>query len=253
MLLVGSKTLDNGDHTTQVTANAEHEPTLLSSNGSGDSEDRITEVAWQEAALSKNDAEEIGRRDSLVQNLARTFTSESHAHRNGSVLTDQNDPTSPLNPNSLSFNARTWARTLADKVESSGTSFRTSGVWFQNMTSDYSAGTRHQKNVVNVWLGAVGLARQTFGHGKARVAILRDFNGVVRKGEMLVVLGPPGSGCTTFLKTLAGETNGLFVDEQTYFNYQGVTAGICTRNTVAMQFTPLKSTFTSQCSLWAKL
>lgn len=35
--------------------------------------------------------------------------------------------------------------------------------------------------------------------------IIKDFNDVVRDGEMMLVLGKPGSGCTTFLKTLASE------------------------------------------------
>ena len=29
------------------------------------------------------------------------------------------------------------------------------------------------------------------------------------------------SGCSTLLKTIAGETHGLFVDEDSYINYQG--------------------------------
>jgi hypothetical protein len=29
------------------------------------------------------------------------------------------------------------------------------------------------------------------------------------------------SGCSTLLKTIAGETHGLFVDEESYINYQG--------------------------------
>ncbi|MCJ1267220.1 hypothetical protein MMC22_007105 [Lobaria immixta] len=33
--------------------------------------------------------------------------------------------------------------------------------------------------------------------------LIRDFSGTVAAGEMLLVLGKPGSGCTTFLKTLA--------------------------------------------------
>jgi len=36
-------------------------------------------------------------------------------------------------------------------------------------------------------------------------------------------LGPPGSGCSTFLKTVAGETHGFFIDERSHFNYQGIT------------------------------
>ncbi|KAK9385119.1 ABC-2 type transporter-domain-containing protein [Lipomyces mesembrius] len=36
--------------------------------------------------------------------------------------------------------------------------------------------------------------------------LIQDFNGVVNKGEMLLVLGRPGAGCSTFLRTIAGET-----------------------------------------------
>ena len=35
--------------------------------------------------------------------------------------------------------------------------------------------------------------------------IIEGFDGIVRPGEMLLVLGRPGSGCSTLLKTIAGE------------------------------------------------
>lgn len=38
--------------------------------------------------------------------------------------------------------------------------------------------------------------------------LLHDLNGTVKAGEMLLVLGRPGAGCTTFLKTAANMTNG---------------------------------------------
>lgn len=34
--------------------------------------------------------------------------------------------------------------------------------------------------------------------------ILRGFSAAIHQGEMLLVIGKPGSGCTTLLKTLAG-------------------------------------------------
>ncbi|KAJ5112926.1 hypothetical protein N7456_001460 [Penicillium angulare] len=34
--------------------------------------------------------------------------------------------------------------------------------------------------------------------------LIRDFSGVVQSGEMMLVLGRPGSGCSTFLRTIAG-------------------------------------------------
>lgn len=46
-------------------------------------------------------------------------------------------------------------------------------------------------------------------------------DGVLEAGEMLVVLGPPGSGCTTMLKTIAGEMNGIYLDESSSLNYRG--------------------------------
>ncbi|KAJ6058241.1 uncharacterized protein N7446_007824 [Penicillium canescens] len=229
MSVIGTDTLDDEDRTAQVTHSrlTGHQASESNYNSevSGGHETSITEVGGDGGTDSGDDVEEIGRRHSLVQDLARTFTSESQKNQIGSVFLAQTESNSCLDPNSSSFNARAWARAQVEKVASSGGSFRTSGVCFQNMTvSGYSAGSRHQKNVGNVWLEAVGLARQTLGHAKSRATILHKFDGVVHRGEMLVVLGPPGSGCSTFLKTIAGETNGLFVDDQAYFNYQGVTA-----------------------------
>lgn len=38
--------------------------------------------------------------------------------------------------------------------------------------------------------------------------ILKSFRGVVKPGEMVLVLGRPGSGCTTFLKVIANQRIG---------------------------------------------
>ncbi|KAJ5658224.1 uncharacterized protein N7484_001873 [Penicillium longicatenatum] len=49
---------------------------------------------------------------------------------------------------------------------------------------------------------------------RRKVQILRDLDGLVQPGEMLLVLGRPGSGCTTFLKTMSGYVNGVEVEEK---------------------------------------
>ncbi|KAK8853032.1 hypothetical protein IAR55_003733 [Kwoniella newhampshirensis] len=38
--------------------------------------------------------------------------------------------------------------------------------------------------------------------------LLKDFSGLLKPGEMMLVVGRPGSGCTTFLKTLSSLTGG---------------------------------------------
>ena len=57
---------------------------------------------------------------------------------------------------------------------------------------------------------------------RSKTTILREFEGLVTGGQMLLVLGKPGSGCTTLLKTLAGHTHGLSIEQQSILNYQGM-------------------------------
>ena len=35
------------------------------------------------------------------------------------------------------------------------------------------------------------------------------------------MLGRPGSGCTTFLKALAGDAHGIFIGNESHVNYEG--------------------------------
>ncbi|KAF2437185.1 ATP-binding cassette transporter ABC2 [Tothia fuscella] len=54
------------------------------------------------------------------------------------------------------------------------------------------------------------IAKSILGLGKKgkEVDILRGFRGVLKPGEMCLVLGRPGSGCTTFLKVIANQRFG---------------------------------------------
>lgn len=63
--------------------------------------------------------------------------------------------------------------------------------------------------------------RDLVSNRKRKVQILKGVDGVLESGEMLVVLGPPGSGCSTFLKTIAGEMNGIYLDQGAELNYRG--------------------------------
>ncbi|KAK4158843.1 ABC-2 type transporter-domain-containing protein [Cladorrhinum sp. PSN259] len=232
-------------HTTQEEQNDVVAPALTASPGRSEDVSRtratsVTEVADSDAPVNEKNTTETGgddddsdviaeeRRNSAILALARKYTSQSQHGGDARVnpfnisSTDEN---SPLNPNGPNFNGRAWAKALVNTLEGAGQSFRTSGVAFQNLNVfGFGSPTDYQKDVINIWLEAVGLVRKFTGTGKRRIDILREFDGVVKKGEMLVVLGPPGSGCSTFLKTIAGDYNGIFMDDSSYFNYQGMTA-----------------------------
>ena len=73
-------------------------------------------------------------------------------------------------------------------------------------------------------VGSPFLAPIRFGEFFGKVSektILNDFEGVLKSGEMLVVLGRPGSGCSTLLKTLMGELHGLDMKAQSEIHYNG--------------------------------
>jgi ATP-binding cassette subfamily G (WHITE) protein 2 (PDR) len=82
--------------------------------------------------------------------------------------------------------------------------------------------TDYQKTVGNIPFYMFGQLRDLIGNRKRKVQILNSIDGVLDSGEMLVVLGPPGSGCTTMLKTIAGEMNGIYLDEESELNYRGM-------------------------------
>jgi ATP-binding cassette, subfamily G (WHITE), member 2, PDR len=52
--------------------------------------------------------------------------------------------------------------------------------------------------------------------------ILQSFDGLVKSGEMLMVLGKPGSGCSTFLKTVCGELHGILVHKESVIHYNEI-------------------------------
>lgn len=55
-------------------------------------------------------------------------------------------------------------------------------------------------------------------------AILHGFDRVTKSGQMLLVLGRPGSGCPTFLETVLGELHGLKAHEDSELTYNGTVA-----------------------------
>ncbi|KAL7423778.1 Multidrug resistance protein [Cryptotrichosporon argae] len=129
-------------------------------------------------------------------------------------------PDSDLDPFSATFNARKWTKGLLDLGNGKG---RQSGLAYRRLSvHGYGSDADYQKTVGNLPMYLAQTVRDLVGNRKRKVQILSGLDGVLESGEMLVVLGPPGSGCTTLLKTIAGEMNGIYLDEESQINYRGI-------------------------------
>lgn len=88
------------------------------------------------------------------------------------------------------------------------------GVLWEGLTVSGIGGVKH---IVKTFPSAFvsffnvpGTIMHMLGYGKkgSDFDILRNFRGVAKPGEMVLVLGRPGSGCTTFLKVIANQRFG---------------------------------------------
>jgi hypothetical protein len=142
------------------------------------------------------DEDSVEREERRVTQLARTFTQASIKNEQGQYVNpflSTDDPT--LDPNSEEFSARAWTKTLIGITSRDPERYpeRTAGVSYRNLSCHgYGNPTDYQKTFGNYPLEIAGLFNRITGRGKRKIQILRNFDGLIKSGEMLVVLGRPG-------------------------------------------------------------
>lgn len=128
-----------------------------------------------------------------------------------------------LDPESDQFNLGKWIGSLVNQMRQEGHEMRKMGVSWHNLNIFGSGeAIQVQKTVGSTFLSLVRIG-ELFSFGKKdHKQILHNFNGLLNPGELLVVLGRPGSGCSTLLKSLCGELYGLQVGEDSKIEYNGI-------------------------------
>lgn len=128
-----------------------------------------------------------------------------------------------LDPKDAAFDFPRWAKTLFQTLESQGLTRPRSGFTFKKLSVFGNGETiQYQLNVGALPLIPFRKISNRRHHQATEKQILNDFNGTVNAGEMLVVLGRPGSGCSTFLKSICGESKGLKTSTESEVHYHGV-------------------------------
>lgn len=120
-----------------------------------------------------------------------------------------------------------------EKHTDTGASAKKVGVVFKHLTVK-GAGTtaNYTKTLPDAILGTFGpdlyrlicrfLPALSFSKPQQLRTLINDYTGIVRDGEMMLVLGRPGSGCSTFLKAIANKRNEYAVTGDV--SYGGISA-----------------------------
>ncbi|KAI1777392.1 ABC-2 type transporter-domain-containing protein [Hypoxylon cercidicola] len=146
--------------------------------------------------------------------LSRASRTHSHTHsrKGGDVEKGVQSTESPESEGSIDmFDLETALRGGLDAEREAGIKPKHIGVYWDGLTVKGMGGTTNFvktfpdafKDFVDYWTPLMGLLGK--GQKGTEDTLLDNFRGVVNPGEMVLVLGKPGSGCTTFLKSIANQ------------------------------------------------
>ena len=207
------RTPDALQHTTKTVASEKYDEKYDGSDDSAEEDGRFQPIHTRSSHKdrAKLHSQHTGNKSEaeLFQALSRRRTNASG--RDGSIISLGQDPEEQAEIERLMSRMFGGARQAQSEDEKT----RHAGVVFKNLTvKGVGLGAALQSTLSGPFLGLPRLIRGLFKNPRAATGkppirtIINNFNGCIRPGEMLLVLGRPGSGCSTFLKVLANQRAG---------------------------------------------
>ncbi|KAM0270056.1 hypothetical protein ACHAQH_009556 [Verticillium albo-atrum] len=184
------------------------------------------------------DDNDLRRRDSTLimeegdrRELRRIATAMSQQRRQSMASLPEDQVASPfesdgdpaMDPTSKSFDLKKWLQNIMSALQQEGISLKSAGVAFKDLSvSGTGDALQLQQTVGSVLQAPLKLGEHFSFAKKEPKPILHSFNGLLNTNELLIVLGRPGSGCSTLLKTITGQLHGLSMDEKSVIHYNGI-------------------------------
>ncbi|CAK7901271.1 pleiotropic ABC efflux transporter of multiple drugs Cdr1p [[Candida] anglica] len=166
--------------------------------------------------------------------LMRALTTMSDAKGEVPMSEEKIDP--KLDPYSSDFDAKYWVVNMRRLYDSDPDFYRpvSMGVAYRNLRAvGIATEFDYQTTFSNGFFKVASKGfRKIFGFNQGETFdILKPMDGLIRPGEVTVILGRPGAGCSTFLKSIANQTYGFNIDKGSIISYDGMT-----RKQIARQF-----------------
>lgn len=178
-----------------------------------------------------------------VRQLARTLTQQSSLHQKKEhtlpeeginpifTNTEADDYNPRLDPTSDEFSSAEWVQNMSNISNSDPDYYKPYSLgcyWKDLVATGESADIEYQANFLNGPYKGLKTVYNTVVPSTAsskdkNFKILKSMEGAVNPGELLVVLGRPGSGCTTLLKSISSNTHGFNIAKESTISYSGMT------------------------------
>ncbi|KAK6461714.1 multidrug resistance protein [Scheffersomyces coipomensis] len=179
-------------------------------------------------SLTHESADIAGNEDKSSLGLIRYLSQMSQIPGVSPYHIDELSADEKLNPDSDSFDAKYWVKNLRKLYDSDPDYYKPSklGIAYRDLRAyGVAVDSDYQSTVSNaIWKLSVEGFRATQKKDDSRYFnILKSMDAIMKPGEVTVVLGRPGSGCSTLLKTIACNTYGFQIGEESRITYDGLT------------------------------
>jgi ATP-binding cassette, subfamily G (WHITE), member 2, PDR len=174
------------------------------------------------ALMDESDHRELQRlATSMSRAQSRTDSvAEAGYQGEGGVFT----PSKPeLDPTSASFDLYSFLKNVVGQMRKEGIVSARVGVAFKDLTVSGTGDALQLQHTIGDWLQMpLRLGEHLSFRKKEHKTILHQFDGIINSGDLLIVLGRPGSGCSTLLRSLTGQLHGLTVADKSIIHYNGI-------------------------------
>ncbi|ABN66626.2 ABC transporter [Scheffersomyces stipitis CBS 6054] len=159
--------------------------------------------------------------------LVRTLTNASQIPGQNPMVENSSEYIDPrLDPCSEQFDSKFWVQNLRKLVLSDAEYYKPAslGLAYKNLRAyGLDVDTDYQTTFGNGIFKMLNRYARRITGKESSYDILKPMDGILLPGELTVVLGRPGAGCTTLLKTLSTQTYGFQVDKESIISYDGFT------------------------------
>ncbi|GJN91548.1 hypothetical protein Rhopal_004571-T1 [Rhodotorula paludigena] len=169
---------------------------------------------------------DVKRAEAEFEELRRQYSRQSSLHR---IKSGQKDLEKEGSNDSEDFDLLAYLRGESDQYDAAGFKRKVVGVSWDKLNVTGAGGMKIfirtfpdaiKEAILWPMIKYMKLTGKFIGTPKN---LLSEFDGCLKPGEMCLVLGRPGSGCTTFLKTIANQRHG-FLGVNGDVSYGGIAA-----------------------------